>query len=774
MSTMPSAERSDKGAHIGHTGPVICCTYSPDGHKFVSGSSDKTLRLWGAPDGHPLSAFAGHTDWVTCCAFSPDCKSIVSGSYDKSVRLWRVRDGRSFATVCGASGHSDSVNCCAYSASGTLVATGSCDKTLRLWRPEKGCLIPVAILADHTDWIMCCAFSPDSRFVMSGSKDKTIRMWRTDTLAPACTLAGHAKTVTCCAFSPRGNLVVSGSEDATLRLWSPDGRCAATLAGHGGAVWCCAFAPSGDTVLSGSSDNTLRLWSVRTGQAIATLNGHTGTVWCCAFSPDGDTVLSGSNDKTLRLWSLSIAKSPSPSPGHTPPIAAFCAPADPRPSKQPQPPLQLLQPPLQPQRQQQQPPPPMQPQPQCGGMLACTALRKAYEKAAAVLQEAQALTGRAAAERQRAAGVTLAAQGALDAARGRVAEIERALEEARRAAMVCEGEVRAAALRQHEAEVYESSVVVATAKAAEAAQDARDEYERARAREKDLLAVLDTRRVSNLSERDVADALSELGLGAYTEAFALNHVSGAVLNDLGDADLRNLGLDSFADRKRLVHALHVVRACGMLRVSRAVIEELAAASGTGSEKVLSAAWSPVDVCRWLTWVGVPADAVAKFAAAGVTGEQLLHVDDADMAELGVASPADRKRLAKGIATLREAHFGALEARFCKPAAALRAPVVRKEQQQQQPRKPPPESKDEPVVLPRDFVCPITLQIMEDPVVAPDGFTYEREAISKWLAGHCTSPMTGAPMEREPLVNNATMRSAIASFMDDNAGRRVVY
>ena len=40
-----------------------------------------------------------------------------------------------------------------------------------------------------------------------------------------------------------------------------------------------------------------------------------------------------------------------------------------------------------------------------------------------------------------------------------------------------------------------------------------------------------------------------------------------------------------------------------------------------------------------------------------------------------------------------------------------------------------------------FVCPITGQKMVDPVVAMDGFTYERYAIERWFRDHNTSPMT---------------------------------
>ena len=43
---------------------------------------------------------------------------------------------------------------------------------------------------------------------------------------------------------------------------------------------------------------------------------------------------------------------------------------------------------------------------------------------------------------------------------------------------------------------------------------------------------------------------------------------------------------------------------------------------------------------------------------------------------------------------------------------------------------------------QDLRCPITLEVMRDPVMAADGHSYEREAILRWLRGHRTSPLTG--------------------------------
>ncbi len=62
--------------------------------------------------------------------------------------------------------------------------------------------------------------------------------------------------------------------------------------------------------------------------------------------------------------------------------------------------------------------------------------------------------------------------------------------------------------------------------------------------------------------------------------------------------------------------------------------------------------------------------------------------------------------------------------------------------------------------PDDFRCPITHEIMTDPVVATDGHTYERNAIQDWFRAHNTSPYTGAVLDDRRLVPNISLRRFI--------------
>ena len=70
-------------------------------------------------------------------------------------------------------------------------------------------------------------------------------------------------------------------------------------------------------------------------------------------------------------------------------------------------------------------------------------------------------------------------------------------------------------------------------------------------------------------------------------------------------------------------------------------------------------------------------------------------------------------------------------------------------------------------IPNDWLCPITLHFMRDPVIAEDGHSYERSAITEWLQHNNTSPKTNLRLRSTNLVPNIALRNTIQDYFAKN-------
>lgn len=84
-----------------HVGAVIDVDYSPTGKEFVSGSYDKSIRIFEVNKGHSREVY--HTkrmQRLTNVAWSLDNKYIISGSDEMNLRVWKARASEKLGVVC--------------------------------------------------------------------------------------------------------------------------------------------------------------------------------------------------------------------------------------------------------------------------------------------------------------------------------------------------------------------------------------------------------------------------------------------------------------------------------------------------------------------------------------------------------------------------------------------------------------------------------------------------------------------------------------------------
>ena len=122
--------------------------------------------------------FDGHQQEIYSLDFSLDGRLIVSGSGDKTARIWDMIDGTSKVLTIndGDSLNNDhGVTSVAISPNGQFVAAGSLDTVVRIWDVNTAQL--VERLRGHSDSVYSVAFTPDGKGLVSGSLDKTLKYW---------------------------------------------------------------------------------------------------------------------------------------------------------------------------------------------------------------------------------------------------------------------------------------------------------------------------------------------------------------------------------------------------------------------------------------------------------------------------------------------------------------------------------------------------------------------------------------------------------------------
>ncbi len=119
----------------GHASSVSSVAFSLDGKRLVTGSFDKSAKIWDLQSGKQILSLQGHTSSVNSVAFSPDGQRLATCSSDKTAIIWDIQSGKQILRL---QGHTSSVNSVAFSPDGQRLATGSSDKTVIIWDLKSG------------------------------------------------------------------------------------------------------------------------------------------------------------------------------------------------------------------------------------------------------------------------------------------------------------------------------------------------------------------------------------------------------------------------------------------------------------------------------------------------------------------------------------------------------------------------------------------------------------------------------------------------------------
>jgi WD40 repeat protein len=294
------------GTFKGHTEAVYGITFSPDGKFLVTGSGDRSVRVWDAASGKELKAFAGaagHQNLVLSVAVSPDGSLIASGGSDNTAKIWDFPAPTAVRTLAKTEG----ATAVAVSPDGTRLAAGNKDGSVHIWNIADG--KELFVMTGHAGAVTNVGWNNNGQLLASSGSDSTVRFWNTTNGQLVAAFAAHRGAVNSISFNPGANVFASAGTDGVLKYWNvPPVGSRPFAAAHGDIVTALALAPDNNTVASGCADKTVRLATVNNGQTLRTLAGAASPIESVAVSFNGTLVAAGTADRRAHFWQLSDGK----------------------------------------------------------------------------------------------------------------------------------------------------------------------------------------------------------------------------------------------------------------------------------------------------------------------------------------------------------------------------------------------------------------------------------------------------------------------------------
>ncbi|XP_047300805.1 autophagy-related protein 16-1 isoform X3 [Homo sapiens] len=247
-----------KGSLSGSNAGITSIEFDSAGSYLLAASNDFASRIWTVDDYRLRHTLTGHSGKVLSAKFLLDNARIVSGSHDRTLKLWDLRSKVCIKTVFAGSSCNDIV------CTEQCVMSGHFDKKIRFWDIRSESIVREMELLGK---ITALDLNPERTELLSCSRDDLLKVidLRTNAIKQTFSAPGFkcGSDWTRVVFSPDGSYVAAGSAEGSLYIWSVlTGKVEKVLSKqHSSSINAVAWSPSGSHVVSVDKGCKAVLWA---------------------------------------------------------------------------------------------------------------------------------------------------------------------------------------------------------------------------------------------------------------------------------------------------------------------------------------------------------------------------------------------------------------------------------------------------------------------------------------------------------------------------------
>lgn len=312
------AQQVQTVVQTGHYSSVTAVCYSSDGKLIITGSADKTVKLWRRSDGREIRSYQGNASAILKVSINNQANAILAVGENGNVTIWDLNSGIILRQI---KPEADKFTCATFHPDGLKIITGSYKSFISIWNIKTGNkeMEVKAKPASHEyaegyDYPEAgsVSWSSDGKFIVAGVADYTSILWDAENGREIKKYKKIRSTCTSCigeaAITPDNKYIITANSD-TLKVFDRvTGVVVRTLIGQGGSPE--GLTLSNDGRYAGVIEyGVAQIWDISTGKLISRSGDYSERkVLAMSISPDGKEFAAGNEKRTTDLVTVETGK----------------------------------------------------------------------------------------------------------------------------------------------------------------------------------------------------------------------------------------------------------------------------------------------------------------------------------------------------------------------------------------------------------------------------------------------------------------------------------